>query len=107
MMWRSLRHDDKLVLTDTESIRSDDDRKAKKKGHNGFHNKMNKDSGYFSRYFKEDDKCYVRERCGCSVKSYTNKSRHWKTDKCTRLVGERRQDELGNKTIEKVLGTIA
>ena len=103
MMWRAL-DDDKLALTDTESITSDDVRKAKKKEHNDVHNKKNKDSGYFSRYFKENDRTYVCERCGCSIRSITNKSRHYKTEKCKRLSEERKQDELGNKIIDKVLG---
>ena len=101
MIWQSIDEDDRLLTTETEesSTSSNDSRKIKKKQYNDTLNKKYKENGYFKEYYKEHDKPFECENCGCKLNSSTNRARHQKTKKCIVRGEEIRQKELEENII--------
>ena len=106
MIWQSIDEDDRLLTTETEesSTSTNDSRKIKKKQYNDTLNKKYKENGYFKEYYKEHDKPFECENCGCKLNSSTNRARHQKTKKCIVRGEEIRQKELEENIIKKVIG---
>ena len=123
MIWQSIDEDDRLLTTvgcyaskssqtpgefstETEesSTSTNDSRKIKKKQYNDTLNKKYKENGYFKEYYKEHDKPFECENCGCKLNSSTNRARHQKTKKCIVRGEEIRQKELEEHIIKKVIG---
>ena len=106
MIWQSIDEEDRLLTTETEesSTSTNDSRKIKKKQYNDTLNKKYKENGYFKEYYKEHDKPFECENCGCKLNSSTNRARHQKTKKCIVRGEELRQKELEENIIKKVIG---
>ena len=94
VMWNSIEENEE------QEVKS---QKDKKKEHNDRLNKLNRENGYFKKYFKENDKSFECDRCGCIISSSTNKSKHMKTNKCKMLYKERQEREMEDKIIRKIL----
>ena len=92
-MWNSLETDDEIHHQG----------KLKKKAHNDRLNAKYREEGYFKNYFKNNSHAYECERCGSMLSTNTIRSKHYKSLKCRRLSEERRQAELGQRIVRKVL----
>ena len=101
LLWQSI-DDDKLLTPEAES--EGKSKRKDKKLYNDVMNKKYKENGYFKDYYKEHDKPFECEKCGCKLNSITNKSRHQKSKKCIMREEEIRQNKLEDLIIKKVLG---
>ena len=108
VLWQSIDGDDKPFTTDTEESTAPESevkpKRKDKKLYNDVMNKKYKENGYFKDYYKEHDKPFECEKCGCKLNSITNKSRHQKSKKCIMREEEIRQNKLEDLIIKKVLG---
>ena len=95
IMWKQYRR--------KRRTRSNIKNKTKRKEYNNRLNKINRENGYFKKYFKENDKAFECDKCGCIISSSTNKSKHMNTKKCKRLCEERQEKEMEDKIIRKIL----
>ena len=101
VLWQSI-DEDKLLTPEAESEVKP--KRKDKKLYNDVMNKKYKENGYFKDYYKEHDKPFECEKCGCKLNSITNKSRHQKSKKCIMREEEIRQNKLEDLIIKKVLG---
>ena len=101
VLWQSI-DDDKILTPEVESEVKP--KRKDKKLYNDVTNKKYKENGYFKDYYKEHDKPFECEKCGCKLNSITNKSRHQKSKKCIMREEEIRQNKLEDLIIKKVLG---
>ena len=92
-MWNSIESNDEVMSQ----------RKLKKKAHNDRLNAKYREEGYFKNYFKNNSHEYECERCGSMLSTNTIRSKHYKSVKCQRLSEEKRQAELGERIVRKVL----
>ena len=85
MLWKSI-DDDKAFTTETEESEVPEcevkPKRKDKKQYNDVLNKKYRESGYFKDYYKQHDKPFECEKCGCKLNSSTNKARHHKSKKC-------------------------
>ena len=101
VLWQSI-DDDKILTPEVESEVKP--KRKDKKLYNDVTNKKYKENGYFKDYYKEHDKPFECEKCGCKLNSITNKSRHQKSKKCIMREEDIRQNKLEDLIIKKVLG---
>ena len=96
--------DDDLFDVLWNSLDNDEQHKeAKRKAMNDKHNAKNKENGYYKEYFKKNDTPFECERCGCKLKSKSNKSAHLKTPNCQRLYEQRKYNEMEDQLIKKIV----
>ena len=100
LLWNSFESDD---VSTTDSDSSEIIKKQKKKVYNDRLNEKNKNEGYFNDYFKKNNKCFECERCGKTISSTSNKAKHQNSERCKRVYEDRKQKEIEDKIIMKVL----
>ena len=100
LLWNSFESDD-VYTTDSDS--SEIIKKEKKKVYNDRLNEKNRNEGYFNEYFKRNNKCFECERCGKTIASHTNKAKHQNSERCKRIYEDRKQKEIEDRIIMKVL----
>ena len=100
LLWNSFESDD---VSTTDSDSSEIIKKEKKKVYNDRLNQKYKGDNYFNEYFKKNNKCYVCERCGKTISSTSKKAKHQNSERCNRIYEDRKQKEIEDKIIMKVL----
>ena len=100
LLWNSFESDD---VSTTDSDSSEIIMKEKKKVYNDRLNEKNRNEGYSNEYFKTNNKCFECERCGKTISSHTNKAKHQNSERCKRIYEDRKQKEIEDRIIMKVL----
>ena len=103
VLWHSIDEDD-IVSSKTSVPVPDDVKRMKKKKYNDTLNRKYKESGYFQAYYKENDKPFECDKCGCKLNSSTNRARHQKSQKCKVKEEETKQKQLEDLIIKRVIG---
>ena len=122
VLWQSIDGDDEPFTTDgcvafnssqtpgefsTETESEIKPKRKDKKLYNDVLNKKYKESGYFKDYYKEHDKAFECEKCGCKLNSISNRARHQQSKKCKIKEEDIKQKKLEDMIIRRVIGLSA
>ena len=109
VLWQSI--DDRPFTTETEESTAPESeikpKRKDKKLYNDVLNKKYKESGYFKDYYKEHDKPFECEKCGCKLNSISNRARHQQSKKCKIKEEDIKQKKLEDMIIRRVIGLSA
>ena len=101
LLWNSIDNGD---VSTTDSEGEEIIQKEKKKVYNDRLNQQYKEQDYFNDYYKKNSKSYVFERCGKTITSNTNKSKHQNTERCKRIYEEKQRKEMEKTLVRKIVG---